>query len=231
MTSLIYPRYRVITGLLVTGALMLMGIGAIISLAITPMVGEPSASLWAAIDSPRLLYSIKSAALQAALSVLGSICLAIPVSIAMARRRHWPGMSMLILSMSLAMVLPTTVAAMGLLAVWGRTGLLAQLCFGMCEVSIYGLHGVVLAHMMLNVPLAVRVMMPLLQAVPATKWRLCAHLGMTSRQRFFHVEWPAIRGAIPGLSSLIFLLCFTSFALVLMLGGGPAVTTLEVEIF
>ncbi|MGB1057925.1 MAG: hypothetical protein ACPGZS_03545, partial [Candidatus Puniceispirillaceae bacterium] len=132
MTSLIYPRYRVITGLLVTGALMLMGIGAIISLAIAPMVGEPSASLWAAIDSPRLLYSIKSAALQAALSVLGSICLAIPVSIAMARRRHWPGMSMLILSMSLAMVLPTTVAAMGLLAVWGRTGLLAQLCFGMC---------------------------------------------------------------------------------------------------
>lgn len=129
------------------------------------------------------------------------------------------------------MVLPTTVAAMGLLAVWGRTGLLSQLCFGMCEVSIYGLHGVVLAHMMLNVPLAVRVMMPLLQAVPATKWRLCAHLGMTSRQRFFHVEWPAIRGAIPGLSSLIFLLCFTSFALVLMLGGGPAVTTLEVEIY
>ena len=153
MTSLIYPRYRVITGLLVTGALMLMGIGAIISLAITPMVGEPSASLWAAIDSPRLLYSIKSAALQAALSVLGSICLAIPVSIAMARRRHWPGMSILILSMSLAMVLPTIVAAMGLLAVWGRTGLLAQLCFGMCEVSIYGLHGVVLAHMMLNLSL------------------------------------------------------------------------------
>ena len=231
MTSLIYPRYRVITGLLVTGALMLMGIGAIISLAITPMVGEPSASLWAAIDSSRLLYSIKSAALQAALSVLGSICLAIPVSIAMARRRHWPAMSMLILSMSLAMVLPTTVAAMGLLAVWGRTGLLAQLCFGMCDLSIYGLHGVVLAHMMLNVPLAVRVMMPLLQAVPETKWRLCAHLGMTSRQRFFHVEWPAIRGVIPGLSSLIFLLCFTSFALVLMLGGGPAVTTLEVEIY
>ena len=129
------------------------------------------------------------------------------------------------------MVLPTTVAAMGLLAVWGRTGLLAQLCFGMCDVSIYGLHGVVLAHMMLNVPLAVRVMMPLLQAVPATKWRFCAHLGMTSWQRFVHVEWPAIRVVIPGLSSLIFLLCFTSFALVLMLGGGPAVTTLEVEIY
>jgi len=231
MTALIYPRYRVITGLLVTGALMLIGVGAIMSLALTPSAGGQPASLFAAVDSPRVIYSVQSAAIQAALSVLCSICLAIPVSIAMARRRHWLGMSMLILSMSLAMVLPTTVAAMGLLAVWGRTGLLAQVCFGMCDFTIYGLHGVVLAHMMLNVPLAVRVMMPLLHAVPATKWRLCAHLGMTSIQRFYHVEWPAIRGAIPGLSSLIFLLCFTSFALVLMLGGGPAVTTLEVEIY
>ena len=66
------------------------------------------------------------------------------------------------------MVLPTTVAAMGLLAVWGRAGLLAQICFGICDFTIYGLHGVVLAHMMLNVPLAVRVMMPMLNAVPAT---------------------------------------------------------------
>ena len=130
MTSIIYPRYRVIIGLLITGTLMLMGVGAILSLAITPLAGDPSASLLAAIDSARVIYSIKNAALQAALSVLGSICLAIPVSIAMARRRDWLGMSVLILSMSLAMVLPTTVAAMGLLAVWGRTGLLAQLCFG-----------------------------------------------------------------------------------------------------
>ena len=228
---MIYPRYRVTIGLLITGTLMLMGVGAILSLAITPLAGDPSASLLAAIDSARVIYSIKNASLQAALSVLGSLCLAIPVSIAMARRRDWLGMSVLILSMSLAMVLPTTVAAMGLLAVWGRTGLLAQLCFGMCEVSIYGMHGVVLAHMMLNVPLAVRVLMPLLQAVPETKWRLCAHLDISPWQRFYHVEWPAIRGAIPGLSSLIFLLCFTSFALVLMLGGGPAVTTLEVEIY
>ena len=144
MTSLIYTPYGVITGLFVTGALMLMGLGAIITLATPTMAGDPTTSLLAVIDTSRVIYSIKNAALQAALSVLGSICLAIPVSIAMARRQDWPGMSILILSMSLAMVLPTTVAAMGLLAVWGRTGLLAQICFGMCDVSIFGLHGVVL---------------------------------------------------------------------------------------
>ena len=59
MTSLIYPRYRVIIGLLITGTLMLMGVGAILSLAITPLAGDPSASLLAAIDSARVIYSIK----------------------------------------------------------------------------------------------------------------------------------------------------------------------------
>ena len=35
----------------------------------------------------------------------------------------------------------------------------------------------------------------------------------------------------PVLFGLIFLLCFSSFSLVLMLGGGPKVSTLEVAIY
>ena len=51
MTSLFYPRYRVITGLLVTFALMLIGVGAIMSLALTPLTGGQQASIFAAVDS------------------------------------------------------------------------------------------------------------------------------------------------------------------------------------
>ena len=71
--------------------------------------------------------------------------------------------------------------------------------------------------MMLNVPLVMRVMIPVLNAVHQSKWKLCALLSLTSWQRFIHVEWHAIKGVNPGLGSLIFLLCFTSFALVLIL--------------
>ena len=230
-TGLIYPRYPVTAGVVVAGVLLMVGVGAILSLIFAPQSISPQ-YLWAALDVQRLVYSLKSAGVQASLSVFFSIFIAIPAAITVARRPQWLGMRGLVMVISLAMVLPSTVAAMGLLAVWGRNGMVASLCGSACgDMKIYGMHGVVLAHMMLNVPLVMRVMIPLLNAVHQTKWRHAALLRMTAWQRFRHIEWPAIRGVIPGLASLIFMLCFTSFALVLMLGGGPKVTTLEVEIY
>jgi thiamine transport system permease protein len=44
-----------------------------------------------------------------------------------------------------------------------------------------------------------------------------------------HLDGPVIRAEWPGLATLVFLLCFTSFAIVLTLGGGRA--TLEVAIY
>lgn len=243
MLNHIYPRFPVTTGLVVAVLLLLFGVGAIASLVFAPTSIQPNgsadqsmlAALAGAIDQDRLFYSIKSAGVQASLSVFFSILIAIPAAITVSRRPHWLmgiGMRGLVMIVSLAMVLPSTVAAMGLLAVWGRNGVVASLCGSLCgDVSIYGLHGVVLAHMMLNVPLVMRVMIPLLNAVHQSKWHHAALLGFSAWDRFRHIEWPQIRSVIPGVASLIFMLCFTSFALVLMLGGGPKVTTLEVEIY
>ncbi len=187
-----------------------------------------------AINWPRLAYSLKNASLQAGLSTLFSLVIAVPAAITLSRRRARM-VRIFVLVISLAMVLPTGVAALGLLSVWGRQGVMADIChlaLPFCGGgSIYGLHGVVIAHMMLNVPLMIRVFMPLLHAVAPSQWRLAAMLGLTPLGRFYHVEWRAVKSAIPGISALVFLLCFTSFALVLMLGGGPKVTTLEVEIY
>jgi thiamine transport system permease protein len=222
---------KTLIGLLIAAGLLGLGVAAMLVL-IWADQGRP---VFAALDSSRLIFSLKSAGIQALLSVLFSLVLAIPAAIALARRRSWFGIKSLVMVISLAMVMPTTVAANGLLSVWGRSGIVADICamlFASCgEISIYGLHGVVAGHMMLNLPLMVRVFMPLLQGVSSAQWRLAALLGLSSWQRFRHVEFPALSAAIPGVSALVFLLCFTSFALVLMLGGGPKVTTLEVEIY
>jgi thiamine transport system permease protein len=45
------------------------------------------------------------------------------------------------------------------------------------------------------------------------------------------IEWPAMRRSAAGAAGLVFMLCATSFTLVLVLGGGPAATTLEVAIY
>ena len=135
MTNLIYPRAPVTIGLVVAGGLLLFGIGAIASLIFAPTSIQPNgnadqsilAALASSVDRNRLFYSLKNAGVQASLSVFFSILIAIPAAITVSRRPTWMfglGMRGLVMLISLAMVLPSTVAAMGLLAVWGAMVLL-----------------------------------------------------------------------------------------------------------
>jgi thiamine transport system permease protein len=45
------------------------------------------------------------------------------------------------------------------------------------------------------------------------------------------LDWPVLKREAPAVAGLIFLLCFTSFAIVLALGGGPGAATIEVAIY
>jgi thiamine transport system permease protein len=103
--------------------------------------------------------------------------------------------------------------------------------FGVPPLSVYGLGGVVLAHVFLNLPLAVRMMLSGWQAIPAERFRLAAALGLGPAQVFRHLERPMLRDVLPGAVVAIFLVCLTSFAVALTLGGGPAATTVELAIY
>jgi len=173
-------------------------------------------------------------AMQACLSALLSLALALPVARACWRRASGWRASWLVPFSFLPVVMPTTVAATGLIAVWGQRGFVSEgLTFlGLDGLPpIYGLGAVLLAHVFFNAPLMLRVLYGALASIPAAQWRLSAQWGLSEWDRFRLVEWPVLRPVIPGLLALVFLLCFTSFSLILMLGGGPAVTTLEVNIY
>jgi thiamine transport system permease protein len=70
-----------------------------------------------------------------------------------------------------------------------------------------------------------------LDRVPAETWRLAAQLGMGQGAVFRLIEWPALSPVLFPTAAVIFALCFTSFAVVLTLGGGPGATILEVAIY
>src|SRR5690606_20283451 len=116
--------------------------------------------------------------------------------------------------------------AFGLLAVWGRAGWLGAL-----GVPLFGLGGVVAAHVILDAAFAASVLLSRLNAIPERRLKTGQSLGLTSWTRFTVIDWPAMRGSLPGLAAIIFLLAFTSFPIVLLLGGGPAIQTLEVAIY
>ena len=173
-------------------------------------------------------------AFQAALSAALALALALPTARACWRRgRSWRTDWLLVFCF-LPVVMPTTVATTGLIGVWGQKGFISSSLqyLGFDGLPpIYGLQAVLLAHVFFNAPLMLRVLAGALAGVPPAQWRQAAQWGLSGRERFRLIEWPAMRRVVPGLLALVFLICFTSFSLILMLGGGPAVTTLEVSIY
>ena len=170
---------------------------------------------------------------QALLSTVLSLLFAIPVARALARRPRFPGRGLLVSALALPLVLPAIVAALAIVGVWGRQGPINDLiaALGGERVSIYGLAGILVAHVFFNMPLAARLFLRHLEAVPTERWRLAAQLGLSPLAVWRTIEWPAMRAHIGGVALLVFALCATSFAIVLVLGGGPRYTTLEVAIY
>lgn len=204
-------------------------------------LGPLAALLWQAgalaprtlLADPYLRHVLGFSLWQALLSTLLSLGLAIPVARALARRR-FIGRRLLLKLFGLSLVLPVIIAIFGIVAVHGKQGWLPQLLHGLGLTPgnyLYGLLGILLAHVFFNMPLAARLLLQSIESIPESSWRLASQLGMRSSHIFRLLEWPLIRAQLPGLASLIFMLCFTSFTTVLALGGGPKSTTLEVAVY
>ncbi|WP_427025554.1 ABC transporter permease subunit [Aureimonas ureilytica] len=169
---------------------------------------------------------------QALLSTLLSLCFGVPFALALHRNRL-PGRALLLRLLLLPQALPVLVGALGIVTIFGRNGAVADLLvwLGLPRPSIYGLPGILLAHVFFNMPLVTRMALGGLQSVPAESWKLAGQLSLSPLATFRLVEAPALRAVLPGAAALVFMLCFTSFTLVLVLGGGPAATTLQVAIY
>lgn len=184
------------------------------------------------IPGPSDWAALRFTLFQAVLSSLFSIALAVPVARALARRQ-FPGRGLLVTLMGAPFILPVIVAVLGLLAVFGRSGIVNQALgwLGLPSIQVYGLHGVVLAHVFFNLPLATRILLQGWQSIPAERFRLAASLGLGPHEVFRVLEWPMLRATLPGAAMVIFAICLGSFAVALTLGGGPRATTVELAIY
>ncbi|WP_210105944.1 thiamine/thiamine pyrophosphate ABC transporter permease ThiP [Neorhizobium galegae] len=220
---------------LAAGAASLLAVALFVLAPVTALLATaPASSSQAALFDGYTASLLRFTLLQAGLSTVLSILLAIPVTLALARRPSFPLRVWIIRLMAVPMGLPVLIGALGLIGIFGRQGLFNRLlAFGGVEqpVSIYGLSGILIAHVFFNLPLACRLMLAGLERLPAEYWRLSASLGMRPLSVFRFIEGPALARVAPGAAGLVFMLCATSFTLVLVLGGGPAATTLEVAIY
>ena len=184
---------------------------------------------------PRFARTLGWTTLQATVSTLLSVLIGCAIAWALSHQQQFPGRGLLIALLSSALVLPTLVVVLGLVTVLGRNGWLNQLIEMLFSVEpdawLYGFGGIVIAHCYFNASFAARALLTRFDAVPEEQHKLAKSLGLGTWQRFKLIEWPAIATGIPALATTIFLLCFTSFAIVLILGGSPKYNTLEVSIY
>ncbi len=183
---------------------------------------ESSLAFWNDAYLRRVIYF---SLLQATLSTVLSVGIGLFVARAFARYGDFPFRSVILSLFGLPLVVPAIVAVLGIVSVYGSQGWLPL------GSDLYGLTGILLAHLFFNLPLAVRLLLPTWNNVPQQHWRISSQLGMNNWQQWKHIEWPALRESLPSVAVLIFMLCLTSFAVVLTLGGGPKSTTLEVAIY
>ncbi len=236
---------RLTTGLmpgLITGPALS---GLMVGLALLGLIGSIFVTIYAAgTDSLSLndlavvLPILKISLLQAGLSMGLSMVLGLALAWSLSHQRSFPGRKILVSLLSVSMVLPSLVAVLGLVSVFGRNGWISNILESLQSPHIlglgsfiYGLSGIVLAHIFMNAPFVARGLLQRLDHLPTDRLKLSSSLGLSAWQQFRIVEWPALRTSFFSLSATVFLLCFTSFAIVLTLGGSPKYNTLEVAIY
>jgi thiamine transport system permease protein len=170
----------------------------------------------------RVLWSLLQALASCAL-VLG---LGLPIAWVLARYR-FTGRSLVLRALMLPFVVPTLVAALGVLALMGPHGLGQQwLGVDLQDSPWLLLYG----NVFFNLSLLVRAGVDGFGRVSASQLAAARTLGASPWRAFWRIEQPAVRPWLASALCLVFLYCFSGFGLALILGG-QRYATLEVEIY
>jgi thiamine transport system permease protein len=116
---------------------------------------------------------------------------------------------------------PTVVAGLAWIGWLGQSGL----------GWAYSLKAVVVAHVFFNVPYVALLVAEARAVVPRSQLEASRLLGAGWPAEFRFVAWPLIWRSYLSASAQVLSLCAMSFGLVMVLGGGPPVETLETALY
>jgi thiamine transport system permease protein len=160
---------------------------------------------------------------QATLSTLLTLAVGLPGAYVLARY-EFRGRHVVRALVTVPFVLPTVVVGSAFVAVLGDGGPLAGL--GLDQT----LGAILLAHVFFNYAVVVRTVGSLWAHLDPRPEEAARMLGASRVRAFREVTLPALRPAIATAATVVFLFTFTSFGVILILGG-PGTATLETEIY
>ncbi len=160
---------------------------------------------------------------QATVSTVLTVLVAIPGAYVLGRYR-FAGRRLLWAVITVPFVLPTVVVGSAFRSLFEDGGPLGRLGL---EQS---LAAILVAHVFFNYAVVARTVGGLWSHLDPRQEEAARVLGASQWQAFRTVTLPSLRPAIAAAASIVFLFTFTSFGVILILGG-PTYATLEVEIY
>lgn len=187
------------------------------------------------LQSASLQRSLRFTLVQAFFSALFSILLALPGAALFAHYR-FPFKKALLSLSSVSFILPPILVVLAFVQFWGKQGWVNQIWHWINPQAeplriLYSAKAILMAHIFYNLPLALRFIYDGWSTLPQNQVEAAASLGASPAKAFFRVVLPQLLRSILSAFLIIFLYCFLSFSIILVLGGGPRYSTLEVEIY
>ncbi len=171
---------------------------------------------------------------QAFLSAVLSCFLAIPFALALNRHKNLKIIKLIISLCGFCFVIPTILIVFAVIKLFGNNGFYNSY-FNLYEnlsiETIFGIKAILIAHILLNTPFATRLFFQSLNSIPLKYYEISSSLNITFLGHLIKLELPYITQNFFTVFSIIFSLCFLSFAIVMALGGGPMYSTIEVAIY
>jgi len=184
---------------------------------------------WVTLVDPAVLSVVGVTALQAALSTVLSLLLGVPFGLALGTLSRRLSVRLTESLLALPFGVPTLVVGVAWIAWLGRSGILRM--WGLEWDLAYSFSAVILAHVFLNVPWVALLTAQARGRVSPRQVEAARTLGGSFFQELRWVLWPDMWRSVASAAAQVFSLCVMSFALILILGGGPPVQTLETEVY
>ena len=178
-----------------------------------------------------LLFTVYQATLSTALTLL----LALPCAYVFSRYR-FAGKSLLLSLATLPFVLPTVVVAMAFMSLIGKRGLVNDLLVTLFSLDYTPIQLertlaiVIIVHVFYNFAIALRIMTSYWSSLGIAVEEAASVLGADEWSLWRDIRLPLIQPALLSAGALVFMFTFTSFGVVLILGG-IRFATLEVQIY
>jgi thiamine transport system permease protein len=210
-------------------------LGGILQASFARSQGSPAAAFLQALTSTTLRNVLWFTLWQATLSTALTLLVGLPGAYLLARY-EFPGKSLIQALTGIPFVMPTLVVAAAFNALLGPSGwgnLLLMRLLGLAQPPIQftnTIYAILIAHIFYNTTIVLRMVGDFWSHIDPRISHAAQMLGANRWRALREITLPLLMPAITAAALLVFIFDFTSFGVILVLGG-PRFATLEVEIY